>query len=269
MSTVLTAPLPEHDDYWDAARRPLAAVCFVLPLIVAYEVGLLTDPVAADTLRNGADCWMRAFLSGGVGVRDALLPVVVVATLLGWQIAARHPWRCRFETLIGMFGESLILATALFVLARVIGQAFATMVVASIPASTVPLSMGGRAISFVGAGIYEEVLFRLLLLPVLVLALRGLLLPRGLAILLGVVLSSVIFSAAHYIDIAPGTGRIDVWGPLQTVMEQRELWFGFLFRAAAGVWFAILFYLRGFGITVGCHVLYDIMVGIVVQPPAG
>ncbi|QDU37776.1 CAAX amino terminal protease self- immunity [Maioricimonas rarisocia] len=268
MSTVFTAPLPEHDDYWEAARRPLAATCFVLPLILAYEIGLLTCPSAGMALRNGADCWMRAFLAAGMGIQAALLPAVVVASLLAWQVAARHPWRCRVETLIGMFGESLILATALFVLARLIGQAFATMVVAQIPAASDPVTVGGRAISFVGAGIYEEVLFRLLLLPGVVLALRGLLLPRGLAILLGVLLSSVVFSAAHYIEVAPGSGTIELWGPLQHVLETRELWFGFLFRAAAGVWFAILFYLRGFGITVGCHVLYDIMVGIVVQPAA-
>ncbi|MFG0332643.1 MAG: type II CAAX prenyl endopeptidase Rce1 family protein [Maioricimonas sp. JB049] len=268
MSTVFTTPLPKHDDYWEDARRPLAATCFVLPLILAYEIGLLTCPSAGAALRNGADCWMRAFLAAGVGVRATLLPVVVVGSLLVWQVAARYPWRCRVETLIGMFGESLILATALFVLARLIGQAFATLVLAQIPAATDPATVGARVISFVGAGIYEEVLFRLLLLPGMVLVLRGLLLPRGLAILLGVLLSSVMFSAAHYIDVGPENGSIEIWGPLQAVAANRELWFGFLFRAAAGIWFAILFYLRGFGITVGCHVLYDIMVGIVVQPAA-
>ena len=38
----------------------------------------------------------------------------------------------------------------------------------------------------------------------------------------------------------------------------------FLFRTLAGVYFAVLFQLRGFGIAVGAHACYDVLVGVVV-----
>jgi hypothetical protein len=35
------------------------------------------------------------------------------------------------------------------------------------------------------------------------------------------------------------------------------------FRLAAGVFFAVVFLLRGFGIAAGTHALYDLLVGLV------
>jgi hypothetical protein len=40
--------------------------------------------------------------------------------------------------------------------------------------------------------------------------------------------------------------------------------FSFVFRATAGVFFAGLFVVRGFGITVGSHAAYDLLVGILI-----
>jgi hypothetical protein len=47
-----------------------------------------------------------------------------------------------------------------------------------------------RSVSFLGAGLYEELVFRLALLPLCFSLLRGLLAPRGVAVVLAVVLSS-------------------------------------------------------------------------------
>ena len=89
-------------------------------------------------------------------------------------------------------------------------------------------------------------MFRLCLLPVLYGGLRTLALrPRGAAIA-AVLMSSVIFSAAHY--VGPAADQLTA--------------FSFLFRTLAGVFFAALFVTRGFGITVGCHAAYDLLVGL-------
>ncbi|MBC8113461.1 MAG: CPBP family intramembrane metalloprotease, partial [Candidatus Saccharimonas sp.] len=47
------------------------------------------------------------------------------------------------------------------------------------------------------------------------------------------------------------------------VQSSRSLCFSFIFRTLAGMFFAALFFLRGFGITVGTHAVYDVFVGIV------
>ena len=95
-----------------------------------------------------------------------------------------------------------------------------------------------------GAGIYEELLFRVLLVGALAWLARrafgwgpaaaGMLSPR--------VLGALIFSAFHYI------------GPYGDPLELGS----FTFRAVAGVLFSGLYLLRGFGITAWTHALYDV-----------
>ena len=103
-----------------------------------------------------------------------------------------------------------------------------------------------RLVAFCGAGLYEEVLFRLLLLPAVTwIAARLGAAPLAAAVW-GVVGSSVLFSLAHYV------------GQLGDTFDLHS----FTFRFLAGVFFAILFEARGFGIAAGSHAAYDILVGL-------
>jgi membrane protease YdiL (CAAX protease family) len=103
-----------------------------------------------------------------------------------------------------------------------------------------------RLVGYCGAGLYEEVLFRLLLLPVAVWAFGRLGCGPVAAGFWALVLSSTLFSAAHYV------------GPLGDTFST----YSFVFRAVAGVFFALLFLTRGFGIAAGTHFLYDLLVGM-------
>jgi membrane protease YdiL (CAAX protease family) len=103
-----------------------------------------------------------------------------------------------------------------------------------------------RLVGYCGAGLYEEVLFRLLMLPIAVWAFERLGCSTIAAGLWAILLSSLLFSAAHYI------------GPLGDSFAV----YSFTFRAVAGLFFAILFLLRGFGITAGTHFFYDLLVGL-------
>jgi membrane protease YdiL (CAAX protease family) len=119
-----------------------------------------------------------------------------------------------------------------------------------------------RTISYLGAGLYEESLFRLLLLPVLYGLARSLGMVRAFAGLLAIAVSSLIFAAAHYLP--PESNALSpaaYVAAIETVHGNAALWYGFVFRAMAGVAFGTLFVLRGFGVTVGSHALYDILVG--------
>jgi membrane protease YdiL (CAAX protease family) len=103
-----------------------------------------------------------------------------------------------------------------------------------------------QVITFVGAGIYEEVLFRLLLYTGLVAVLRLIGAPGLLAMTAAALLSATLFAAAHHI------------GPYGEPFEDGA----FLFRALAGIYFASLYQLRGFGIAVGAHACYDVLAGV-------
>ncbi|MEX2287305.1 MAG: CPBP family intramembrane glutamic endopeptidase [Planctomycetaceae bacterium] len=242
-----SASKPAHGpEYWVRAREPLACLIFLAPLLVVYEVGILMfGGPDAGGIRNGADYWMREWLMQ-FGFEDMwLLPGLVVGILLIWHVAGKYSWRVSADTLVGMFAESLLFAFLLVVVGQFQGLAFERL------GAGVPLSTGLRAltapvITYTGAGLYEEVLFRLCLLPVCYLILRTARVSPRTSAVVAILATSLLFSAAHYVG-----------------NEAYEFTlFSFTFRALAGLFFAVLFVVRGFGITVGCHAAYDVLVGV-------
>ena len=145
-----------------------------------------------------------------------------------------------------MAGESVLWAAVLLGIARLQTPLLAAR------AEFRPLAARGgegvltRLVAFCGAGLYEEVLFRLLLLPAVVWCRSRLAAGPFAAAVWGVVGSSLLFSLAHYV------------GPLGDVFDP----YSFTFRFLAGVFFAVLFELRGFGIAAGSHAAYDMLVGL-------
>jgi hypothetical protein len=248
----LPAAIPDDDpadDYWSLARGPLHSLFFLVPLLTVYELGVFQFGATGNEARNGADYWMRTGLTRAGLEYPWTLPLIVVGLLLFWQAAGRYRWRLSAATLIGMLAESLLFGGCLIVLGQLQEHAFRQHFPAALPLA-MPASQGDplrQAVSFVGAGIYEEVLFRLALLPVLCGFLRLLRFPKALALLLAIVATSALFSGAHYVGPAA-----EVWSL-----------YSFTFRLVAGGFFAALFVLRGFGITVGAHAAYDLLVGIV------
>ncbi len=234
--------------YLRATRHPWVCLLFLLPLLLAYEGGVLWlgGDRAAD-LRNGADAWLRWGLERyGVGGLFAA-PLLVVAVLLVWSW---WRWADRPDdpttAFFGMAFESGLFAFALWQFSRNFGPI--------IDALGVRLQIGGHAapmgqiLTYVGAGIYEEVLFRLGLFAGAWRLLAALGLPTGVAGLAAAASSSLAFSAAHH--VGPG-GE-----PMQPYV--------FLFRVLLGLYFAALYAWRGFGIAVGAHAGYDVLVGVAV-----
>ena len=254
-------------DYWTESRRPLVSLAFLLPLLGLYEFGVLwLGGSNTHAVRNGADTWMRGWLLQ-LGIdRPWILPMLIVVILAGWHVLARHPWQISRETLFGMFAESLLCAILLLVAGQLLSLGCRHI---GLPAASFPAT-AANAVSYIGAGIYEEVLFRLLLLPAVFLLLRGLLLPVGLSALLAIFVTSLVFSMAHYLQPGPAS-MVASLEPMtqaaQQLSQSPELWFGFGFRLMAGLVFAGLFLTRGFGVTVGCHAFYDLMVGILMTAP--
>ncbi len=237
----------DHSGYWATTRRPLPCLAFVLPLLLAYEVGLvwLGGP-SSDSLRAGADTWIRHAL-GAVGLTDRwLLPLALTSSLLAWQALDRRDWRFHPLVLGGMVLESLVLAIALIGLSKLVDLGFVRLdgpllATPAVRAST----LAAPLIGFIGAGIYEEALFRLASIPLFYWLLKLVMIPPLPACTLAVTASSLLFSLAHHAG-APG--------------EVFTL-FAFVFRWLAGVFFAYVFVARGFGVAVGTHSAYDLLVG--------
>lgn len=256
MSQPSAAPLPvepKSPGYWAASRQPLASLVFIAPWLAVYEAGVLA--LGAKAMRNGADAWLRTLLERMDFGQYFLLPVLVVGTLLAWHYTTRQAWRFGRTILWGMTAECLLLALALriasdleaWALCRVAGLTPMASP-ASTPASLTPDTLAGL-IGFLGAGIYEELLFRLILFSAAAWAIRGSGATPLAATVAAAVATSALFALAHHV------------GPYGEPIVWRELafWHALVFRFLAGVFFSALFALRGFGIAAGTHAAYDIL----------
>jgi hypothetical protein len=228
---------PAADTYWSISRTPLTSLVFSLPLVLAYEGGVLL--LGRGSPRNGADVWLRTLLDHlGFG-QYFLLPALTIVGLLAWHYVEHDRWRWSTPVLVAMTGESVLWAAGLIGIGQLQGRFWPMAMAAG-------EGVFARLIAYCGAGLYEEVLFRLLLLPAIAWALMSLNASRGVAVAWAVLVSSVLFSAAHYV------------GPLGDPFDP----YSFTFRFLAGVFFAVLFCARGFGIAAGSHAAYDMLVGL-------
>lgn len=233
-------------DYWNQSRRPLASFFFVLPLIVFYELGSWW--LGDGAVRNGAAVWLQQLLASSGLVGWFLLPILTVTILLAWHHATGQPWKISTNVIYTMAAESALLAVVLLAFAHVQTNVLSisgVQVDCEIQIQQLANETFSKIVRYFGAGVYEELLFRLMLLP-LAMVVIGLAIASQRAKLAGaLLLTSLLFAIAHYI------------GPYGDAFE----WASFSFRAMAGGFFSLLFIFRGFGIAAGTHALYDMLVG--------
>jgi membrane protease YdiL (CAAX protease family) len=237
--------------YWQATRHPGPCLLFLAPLLIGYEIGVLTlGSEQAASLRNGADAWLRDGL-GTIGLTHPVAaPAFVVLLLAVWFLRQRDSIPDDTPNLcLGMALESVAAALVLWGLSRLYAPLLDRLgVVLSTSADSPPLNtvVIGQVVTYVGAGIYEEVVFRLALFGLLRGVLTAAQVPARTAVALAAVTAAVLFAAAHHV----GAHGEHIDG------------FNFLFRVLAGLYFTALYQFRGFGIAVGAHACYDVLVGV-------
>jgi membrane protease YdiL (CAAX protease family) len=161
----------------------------------------------------------------------------------GWEWGSRP--KQPFAISFGMFLECVVLSSVIWALSR---NFYPLLERAGVPLNQIQFKpvATGQVVQFLGAGIYEEVLFRVGLFGVMYLLVRLTMMPKLFAILLAGVGASLVFSAAHH------------WGDHGEPMNTAK----FLFRTVAGLVFTALYITRGLGVAVGTHAGYNILVGV-------
>jgi hypothetical protein len=235
--------------YVGATRHPWPCLLFVLPLLAAYEFCVLQlGGDHPEIVRNGADNWVRVALAAG-GVSYSWLPPAVLA--LVFVIRSQLNWSDRPTDLIGVLSgmalESVAFALGLWAMSRALPQLLVRWGITLATEGQSGVGPGTvRLVSYLGAGIYEEALFRLLLYSGLLKLFQFTGLPLLPSALAAATASAAAFSAAHHL------------GPYGQPYSN----YVFLFRLAAGLYFAALYQWRGFGIAVGAHACYNVMIGV-------
>ncbi len=224
--------------YFAQSELPLASLALLLPLLILYEVGtrhFTSDPFAGTEHRIIAFKLMQDFFRL-FGASGRYLPALaIVGILLAWHIARNDPWRVKTGTLAGMVLEGSFLGLPLLAIG-IIGLRY-------LMSAGTGGDWRGMIVLSIGAGIYEELVFRLIAFTLLQLLLVDLLeLPKLWAGVATVLAASLAFSLYHYLGNEPFH------------------WHSFAFRTVAGIYFGVVFLFRGYGITAFSHASYDVCV---------
>lgn len=240
--------VPLQDSYRRQTLRPLHGLLFILPFLLFFQVGAFyygTNLLVQRHLHK---------LLGYFGATAPYLPaIVVVLVLLGlnaFQKDQKNRWSIHPQVLAGMLAESIIWMIPLIGMNHLTGRLLANQ--AGAASTTAAWSFLEKILQqsllAVGAGIYEEFVFRLIFLSLIVLIFVNILeLKKEPIVILGIFISAAIFSIYHF--------------SLEQITDLANFpWNDFLFRALAGVYLAALFVYRGFGIAAGAHAFYNIYV---------
>lgn len=242
--------------YMAETAQPIYSLLFLLPLLIAYELAaVLVNFDRTLQIRNAADIMVKNLLVS-FGIRSMLgfvLAVVLIAIVCAMVALreARGPIQPRY--FLGMFLESCAYSMLLAgVASRATDMVMGGQTIASGGGpALLPFDQGGLSqwMIALGAGVYEEIVFRVLLISVILSFfqivgrarwLEGLKGRWGSA--LAALIAALLFSGFHYVG----------------AQGELFLWKTFTYRFFAGLILAAIYVTRGLGVAAWTHALYDV-----------
>ncbi|MCD6365607.1 MAG: CPBP family intramembrane metalloprotease [Planctomycetes bacterium] len=229
---------PRCDTYGQRTHSPLNCLVFVAPLLAFFHIGSAFESTA---LLVSADFSSMLGVFGGAAW--CVPPLLVVSVLLQRHFARGGRWKVQPAVLVGMACESLLWTLPLLAVNYLCTRL--THGGAMLAASTGSTSAWPDVLAAVGAGVYEEFVFRLVLVGAGVWAFAAVFgaKHRDIGMIVVLMLAAVAFSLYHF------SWRGD---------EKPFVWGLFVFRASAGMCLGVVYVYRGFGIAVGAHTLWNL-----------
>ncbi len=261
--------------YFHITRSATYGFIAAVPLLIAYEVLILAvNDGTSGSVRVGADVWIKQLIAlvGDPGMFAIGLVVMAVGVAVYFRDRKKGmPMRPQY--FVWMLAESLLYAVVVaFFVSRVVGALFYNMSLTGVAQDGMEsLGLAKMLALSLGAGLYEELVFRVVLVGGLFWLFSKLLGARGGKVisdgesaegaegavgavtsfsskvppyLLAAVVGAVAFSAVHYI------------GSLGDPFTLSSFTFRFLF----GLVLNGLYLTRGFGIAAWTHAIYDVLV---------
>lgn len=234
------------NNYFKQSRSSFYSFIFILPLFIIYQLGISAiSSKDLPTIRNGADVLLRKILatvgiSGVYGMALMLLIGIVIAFFINRGKFKELSIRSNY--FIIMIFESIFWSIILFIILSQ-GQLLLSNSTGKLLIQQIVLS--------IGSGIFEEFVFRVILVSGLALIV-GLFVKKRYwyKMTISIVIAAVIFSAFHFIGEYAD-------------LPQTNL---FLLRFVAGIVLGYIYILRGFGIAAYSHSFYNLIVFTQILP---
>lgn len=217
---------------------PLTSAILVFPLFLTYQVGILVS-----SGQNGVDFITRALVE--LSARDMTNYLIVMAGMLVVYAAVLVLLRKKGTFSPKAFGPVLLESTfyALSmgtIIVFIMGRFLNVTPGLAVGAGSNPLDI---FVISAGAGLHEELIFRVIGLSGMAWLLGGIL-DKKRSFVIALVVSSLVFSLAHHL------------GPAGEAFTMSA----FVYRALAGAFFGLVYQVRGFAVAAWTHALYDVYV---------
>lgn len=250
--------------YLRRRHDPLMSLVLTVPVFLVYHLGILFME-----LRNGADLVSSLMfeLISRSPMAYAGLTLAYAAALVGTAFflkGAGHVTPSRWlplilESTVWAFLMAVTVGWAtqqVFHVGAIAGQASEPSLwsrIFDLSADTAALGSGfgpfDKIVMSAGAGFHEELVFRVLLLGGGIAFFKRMpLMGETRAFVVGLVVSSLVFSAVHYVGSLGDDFSLVSFG----------------FRFFAGAFLGLLYYFRGFAVAVYTHTIYDLWVMFVI-----
>lgn len=215
-----------------------------MPLVVFYEAALYFTKTDID----GANIQIKAHYhlvqffeyfdmpaTQGLGLGG----IIIISTFLIWHLIVANKWAIELQVIVFMAIESILLALPLLMFGGFLGGLIALDEGSSIERL---LTSEKLAVS-IGAGLYEELVFRMIIIGSVHTVVCNIFKQSNRAgLIAGVVFSSVLFALYHDLPNAGSLSAISLF-----------------FFFSAGAYLGFLFVTRGFGIAAATHAAYDVV----------
>ncbi len=232
---------PEVPSYSRDIARPLNQLLIIVPLLVLFQAGsvrLGSGLLVPQYLRVALEC---------LGAPGRWLPMcLIILVLIAQHITRKDPFKLNVWAGLGIIVESACWVLPLVAIGWITSDSPSEAQAATQPVINDTLLRS--CIEAIGAGVYEEFLFRMVFISVILMLFVDLLHWKSDAVtIIALIVSGVVFSLFHF-SLDQLTGQVPIhWGV-------------FIFLSLAGIWWGVLFLWRGFAVAVCCHIWWDLFV---------
>ena len=230
-----------YQDYSNSIQDYFYNLILIFPFLISYEIlGLIVNYNLPFEIRNGADVLLRqAFLYFGIYGKFFLLALILIFPILIFLKGKNKLTNENFKSpyLFFMIFEGIIFGAILFFIFKNIPDLLIV--------GKKDLGIMEKLYLIIGAGIFEEFIFRFIPIGTIVYLFYKLFKFNFTIVFIPILIfSSFVFSGFHYI------------GTFGDYFD----WSSFLLRFSAGIYLGAIFQYRGFGICVITHIFYDFLV---------
>ena len=227
--------------YWNVTKNIYYSLLFILPMLFLYESMCWIQYFGQSAeIRNGADVLIRQIIFGMENGSEIVYGLLLMIVFFGVMFLNRRVvknGKLKFTFLLLMIVESLVWCTCFVIIMSVSEQLLLSIMERNIIPEQFYLA--------IGAGIWEELLFRVGVIGLALSFLTKIVGYSGIySVIIAVIFSAIIFSLFHYL------------GPFGDNFSYKS----FYLRTLAGIFLGSLYMFRGFGITVYTHIFYDMFI---------